>query len=57
VIKRAASELAGSAVDVKIAMGAPVANPKSDKKSAAADDPVLKSFQKHLGGEVVTRSK
>jgi DNA polymerase-3 subunit gamma/tau len=57
VVKRAAAEIAGAAVEVKVEMSAPAAPARSEKKANATDDPVLKSFQKHLGGEVVTRSK
>lgn len=58
IIRKTAAELAGNAVEVRVEIesNAPAA-PKPDKRSNATDDPVLKSFQKHLGADVVTRSK
>ena len=55
VLENAASELAGRPLRVSIRTEE---SPKAAAPAPAAptqDDPVLRSFQKHLGGEVVTR--
>ncbi|HEY0788277.1 MAG TPA: hypothetical protein VGE86_06510, partial [Thermoanaerobaculia bacterium] len=56
-LAEAAQELAGRPVRVTVRMSddGPKAAAMPAKPAAAQDDPVLRSFQKHLGGEVVSR--
>jgi hypothetical protein len=64
VIEEAARELFGQAMKIDITIAAPreaaenrraEESPKSS--SPLRDDPVVKSFQKHLGGEIVESRK
>jgi hypothetical protein len=54
LMKKIASEIAGEPLEVRIqSEAAAPAEGKRDKKGAVVDDPIIKAFSKHLGGEVV----
>jgi DNA polymerase III subunit gamma/tau len=54
-IEKVAGEVAGRKVAVKISVSAP-AGAKPKKSSPVAEDPVIQSIQKHLGGEIVRQN-
>lgn len=55
-IEKVAGEVAGHKVGVKIGVSAPAGGAKPKQSNPVADDPVIQSIQKHLGGEVVRQS-
>lgn len=59
LVRNTARELLGRSVELRIVLEAAAPQPeaRAEKKSGAIDDPVLKSFSKHLGGEVAPPRK
>jgi DNA polymerase III subunit gamma/tau len=54
-LEEIARQVFGAAMSVEIVVDA--AAPAAQKSSAAREDPVVKAFQKHLGGEIVESGK
>ncbi len=57
VITRCASEVAARPMKARVVSAGAVKPAEADEASSAKEDPILKAFARHLGGEVVSSKK